>query len=500
LTSRTDLAFHAVSSSVAAERAPLLCRTLNERETISWKLIWLSFLVTFLIANSPPGLIEAAILKLLQRDTTITLLSHLGVTRDAQNIAVNLTESIFVPLKELLFLICLIVIAYPIALCCSRSRDLWRAVGLKKVTAFALSLFVSLSILVFPYPYPNGLNSHASGLAGLGTSFGRMSLAPFQESDPLYFKRILKPAVAHFTHLHGYFAYYVFSLLLTFVFIFLVVAFLETSLVPEKATQSGHSAMNPVSRWIIYLSLMTSSFALVDFQWPGYSDHLSFILILVMAFVPMNRQARLAIIALCLLNHEGIALALVPVILFSFPRQERVHAFMVIGMFYGFMLISHGFSIAHWFRGQGAVRDTGSVWATVVQKPEIFLIGVFYAYKLLWLLLPVVLWMLWQRINKVALIGLGVVTIFPVALTFFAWDTTRVAAFGWLGLLTAVGLFLKEQSRLSNGYRYGVVSLGCINLLIPSYNVVIYYENTLSLYPYPGAYQFLDFIARHVWS
>ena len=55
-----------------------------------------------------------------------------------------------------------------------------------------------------------------------------MSVAPFQEGDPLYYKRLLKPAIAHFVHLDGYVLYYLFSLICTYILIFLTVAFLES--------------------------------------------------------------------------------------------------------------------------------------------------------------------------------------------------------------------------------------------------------------------------------
>jgi hypothetical protein len=427
-------------------------------------------------------------------------LTHLGATRDAANISANFTDSILVPLKELLFLFCLTVILYPILSCCSRSKDFWRGLGLKRLTGFTLSLFVGLSILVFPYPYPRGLNSHLSGLAGLGTGFARMSLAPFQEGDPLYFKRLLKPAIAHFMHFHGYLAYYVFSLILTFILIFMIVAFLESRFLAGKSLGVDQSSLNAPVRWLIYFSLMTSSFILVDFQWPGYSDSLSFILILLPALVHMNPQARLATVSLCLLNHEGIALVFVPLILFSFPRVERFQAFMVIGIFYGFVLTSHGFSLLTWFQGQRVVRDTGSVWARVIQEPDIFLAGLFFTYKMFWILLLLVIWMLRSRYNRLTLMGVGIITGFPVFLTLFAWDTTRVAGFGWMGLLMALGLFLKEQSRLPGAYRSALLSLVFINLLIPSYNVVIYYKDSLSPYPYPGLYKFFDSVVRHMWS
>jgi hypothetical protein len=488
-------------SAAETAMAPLLFPTFGTEETIPRKLLWFSLVLAFLIANAPPALINAAFLKILELGFNGALLNFLGVTRDAANISGNLTDSIFVPLKDPLFLVCLMVIMYPILFCCFKSKDFWRNLELRKITYFALSLFVGLSILVSPYSYPNGLNSHASGLAGLGTSFGRMSLAPFQEGDPLYSKRLLKPAIAHFMHLHGYMAYYAFSLILTFALIFMVVAFLESRIPADKTPGVDQPSLNAPVRWLIYLSLMTSSFILVDFQWPGYSDSLSFILILLLALVPMNSQARLATVALCVLNHEGIALALVPLILFSFPREERLPAFMVIGLFYGFMVASHGFSLLNWFRGQGAVLDdTGSVWARVIQEPGVFLAGLFFTYKLFWFFLLLIIWTLWHRHDRLALMGLGVITISPVALTLFAWDTTRVAGFGWLGLVIALGLFMKKLSKLHRRYQYAAVSLVCLNVLIPSYNVVIEYTDTLSSYPYPGLYRFFNSVVRHLWS
>ena len=481
-------------------RAPLLFPTFGPEEIVPRKLLWFSLVLAFVIANAPPALINAVFLKILQVVFDGGLLSSWGVLKNLDYISGNVTDSIFVPLKEVLFVFCLLVLLYPILFCCHKAKDVWRNLRPRKITYFALSSFVGLSILVFPYSYPNGLNSHASGLAGLGTSFGRMSLAPFQEGDPLYYKRILKPAVAHLMHLHGYIAYYAFSLLLTVVLLFMVVAFLESRVPTEKTTGLDQPYLNAPVRWLIYFSLMTSSFILVDFQWPGYSDSLSFILILLLTLVPMNSQARLATVALCVLNHEGLALVFVPLIFFSFPREERLPAIVAIGIFYGFMVASHGFSVLNWFLGQGPVRETGSVWARVIQEPDVFLAGLFFTYKLFWVLLLWVIWTLRSRYSRLTLMGLGVITLSPVPLTLFAWDTTRVAGFGWLGLVMALGLFLKEQSQLPRNYQYALVSLVFLNLLIPSYNVVIYYKDSFSPYPYPGIYKLLDSVARHMWS
>jgi hypothetical protein len=88
--------------------------------------------------------------------------------------------------------------------------------------------------------------------------------------------------------------------------------------------------------------------------------------------------------------------------------------------------------------------------------------------------------------------------LFPVLLTIFAWDTTRVAGFGWLGMLIALGILLQEYKRLSRVYHYGLFALACVNLLIPSYNVVIFYKDSLSYYRYPGFYMLIDSTARQL--
>ena len=100
--------------------------------------------------------------------------------------------------------------------------------------------------------------------------------------------------------------------------------------------------------------------------------------------------------------------------------------------------------------------------------------------------------------SPVMLAGLVAITLFPVALTVFAWDTTRVGGFGWLGVAIALGMFLKESARLPRVWQQAVVVLAAVNLLIPSYNVVIFYRDSLSAYPYRGVYMMLDSIIRQI--
>ena len=129
-----------------------------------------------------------------------------------------------------------------------------------------------------------------------------------------------------------------------------------------------------------------------------------------------------------------------------------------------------------------------------------FIAGLFFTYKLFWLIGALLLWMLWRTESRASLIGLAAIALFPLGLTLFAWDTTRVAGFGWLGLVVLLGLFLKECPRLPKVYQHAVILLACLNLLIPSYNVVLDYRDSLDAYPYRGIYKSLDSVGRQILS
>jgi hypothetical protein len=488
------------TSFLANRDAHSVCfRTLHEKAIVPETLFWIATITTFLIANAPPAKLTAVLLKVLQCVPTDAAERLFPQNVGLESIASHITNYVVVPAKELVFLFALFVIVCPLWHSLSRSKDVWREIGTKHNIVFALTLFLGLALLVFPYSYPHGLNSHFSGLSGLGERFGAMSMAPFQEWNPIYYRRFLKPAIAHFVHLDGYVRYYLFSLLCTFLLTFMVVAFLE-SRSPAKEESRGQ-LLNPSLKWLVYLSLMTSSFVLVDFQWPGYSDSLSFGLLLLAASVPMTPEARLAVVVLCLINHDAIALAMVPVILFYFPRGERVNAVIAVVLFFGIVMASYSFSPFQGLQGQGIVReDAGSVWEAALHYYGLFLAGLFFSYKLFWIVFALGIAMLWQLKEKWNLTAVIVITSFPVLLTFFAWDTTRIAGWGWFGIVIAVSTLLQKYGELPKIQKHALLALACANLLIPSYNVVLFYKDSLSSYPYPGLYMLIDSSVRLLLS
>ncbi len=478
----------------------------EDREVIPQKLFWIAAFIAFLIANAPPKRISpliAGVLQLIPEKLTRGLLPQ---NQDIVQISNQIVSLIVVPIKKLFFFLAFLVIAYPIVRAVFKSAPFWHKLGLKRTALSALFLFLLLSLITFPYANPHGPHQGQYGLSGMGIDYGRMSMAPFAEDDGALYSRLLKPAIANFIQMDGYVRYYLFSLVCTYLLVFLTLVFLESKIF-LNATNGGDQGqtLRPKARWVVYLSIMTSAFILVSFQQPGKVEHLVFILILLMVCIPMTSQARLGSITLSTLSHDGSAIALLPVILFCFPKEEKLNALLIMALFYGLMLASYGFNFSEGLQGHGSMVNEGSVWTIVIQYPAYFLAGLFFSYKLFWLVFLYVLWMLWLQKHKVTMAALTAITLFPIGLCLIAWDTTRVNGVGFLGVLIGLVILMKNFQELPRLHYQLLLLAIYINLFIPTYNVVLWppvqggppiWLNSLSDYSYPGLYMLVNSIAH----
>lgn len=475
-----------------------LFETTESGPGISWTLFWIAIVVAFLISNTPPKRISPVIVGILQAVPEAWVASFIH-GQDVKVVADLVVMPVILSIKKFFFFLALIVIGFPIVGALCQSGAFWKKVGLKRLALSAGVMFLLVSAMTVPYAIgPYGLPPTKSGLAGLGYWFGEMSLAPFSIDQDVYYGRLLKPSLAHYLHLSGYARYHLFSLVSTYLLIFLILTFLESKLPTGIANGARRGGLqSPVVRWLMYFSVMTSSFIMVSFQEPGKVDDLAFLFILMMAALPMTTQARLGLLALCLLTHESIALTFVPAIVFWFPKKEKLNALLVIGVFFGVMAGSYGFNPSHALTGHGAVLKKGSVWGIVMEHPGYFLSALFFTYKLWWAVLIYALSRLWARNQVADAMALAIITCFPFLLCLIAWDTTRIGGFGFLGMLVAMVLFMKEETRFSPMHVRLVVVAVVVNLLIPSYQIILdppvgngppIYMNTHSTYPYLGLY------------
>lgn len=451
---------------------------------ISNVLLWSAIIISYCIVNAPKDKLLGALTKLLS-----IFKEYLNVT-SLQN---SILYQILIPLKSLLFSVSFLIIISPLIIDLFNSKSVWKKIKIRYLACVALIIFIILSLLVFPYSYPEGLNSNVYGLSGMGVEYGRMTRDPFSENTGWYYRRILKPFIAYFLQFRGFFLYYIFSLVNTYLLIWITLIFFEARKYfryldnPQK--QWTASSLSPTQKFLFYLSLATSSYIMVDFIWVGYVDQISFILILLMAIIPMSSQGRMSVIALCLLNHESSLFALVPLIIFCFPKKEIFQALLAIAFY---LLI--------WFATRGsmanalATHSEVSVFKIFLENWQLGMIGIFFSYKLLWLVFALLSYFLLMKKESMLFLSLLSMILFPIALVGFAFDTTRNVGFGFLGILISLDIWLQENQDFPKWLYLTISALLYINLLIPIHSIIVDYPPSLQDYPYRGLYQIIHSI------
>jgi hypothetical protein len=456
-------------------------------DIIPHKLFWTAIVISYAVANIPVERIYSLIFTILKnlpiQGAEIYLTKYNNEITKAQ-----ISSHFIVSIKGFLFFVAFLILAYPIAVSIGRSGKFWQELGLTRIAKISWYFFLALSLLVFPYSYPHVLLSHPSGLASLGVSYGQMSLSPFAESYEIVARRLLKPAIAYFIQMQGYILYYLFSLICIYALIFMTVCFLEAKIASKYRLSDTKPAIYSRKFWV-YLSAMTSSYAIVCFQWPGYPENITFILILLAACLPMSPQARLGTVALCMVNHDGSAFALIPIIWFCFPKQERMAALFAVVLFYGIWFASHGLNLQQGLESHVVVGGKKSTLSLLTEHPIAAAAGTFFAYKLLWFLVLFASWRLWLEKDRKTAIAIVGITAFPLSMLFLGWDTTRLTGFGFLGMLIALVAVANEYSSFTKNQRQLLIAAACVNILLPSYNVALDIPESAFKYPYPGIYK-----------
>jgi hypothetical protein len=450
------------------------------KNIINQRILWIAIFGLFILANLSPTIAKQII------SIFLTLVSPSLIEKTDK-----LFEWFFLPFKGWLFLIGFLIIIYPIIKSVWQARNLFSQLNTKRIFIASGLIFIILSLLVFPYSYPNGLNAGMFGLSGLGIDYGDMSLAPFAEDSIFVYRRMLQPAIAHFIQMDGPVLYFIYSLLCTYILIVLSLIFIESKIVQNKEF-GQRELLTFKQRFLLYISLATSSYLMTCFLWPGYPEQLTFILILLMACIPMNNQARLGIFTLCMLAHDGSAFALTPIALFCLPKSEKYQALFVLFLFFGVLLALYGAGLNNKLGTDHLGVGGKSNFQILLENPGLALAGLWFVYKFLWGLFIALAYYLWQRKEKATLLAIAAISLFPALMTFIALDTTRLAGFGFLGMLITCSILLIEfWQKISQYHRYLLLVIIYGNILIPSHTVVLTYPDTFSTYPYRGIYQLI---------
>jgi hypothetical protein len=376
-------------------------------------------------------------------------------TAEAQRM--EAVERIIPWLKAALSLAALIVLLVPVF---TDARRIWQSSDKKYVAGLlltAVGVFIILELLNFQV-----------GVGSMGEEYSRRALSPFTQGADWYSTRFLMPVMAYFLFLRGTWLYYIFSAILTVVFIALLL--------------SWNRKRGGLAFWQ-FISLCTSSFVLFQFQYPGYSDILVFILFLLVMRDDFSEQSKLSFLILALLAYETSFIVGVILAWRYLGRKGQV-IYLALLVLYGILWVSlagrGGMAILF---SHNVSNKSGLMWLYFHPLRELF--GVFIAFKLTWLLIAAAVIVAWrsrafQEMTFIlAIVGAGLV------ITFLAVDTSRLMGFAFPALLCALTVLGGALSGKGSARLLSAVWI--LNLLIPS----VYMGMNTGINTWPGLYGWL---------
>jgi hypothetical protein len=385
------------------------------------------------------------------------------------------------PLRGCVFFCCTLALFY----CLGRDLRIgWPLVpGLqgaarrREALLMSLGAMAVLSILCIPIA--------GAWLSGsMGIYYAQLSFDPFLEPAGWYHRRLLKPALAFFLQLRGPLLYYLFGWAISGALLALTYGFLFAGN-RSNAEPDNRPAFSWPSRFLLFASMCTASFVFHAWEFPGYPDHLCFLLLLFDATWPLGSAARLSLLAFALASHEAVLFPLVPIICFWYPRGMRKPALTVLGGYVLLWLLFHGLDPRDLIQSQAVVSGRPA-WEFAAAAPRSLVWGTIEAYKLLWLL-PAVAWLTLGResntqtqfrdvcIASMVILSCG-------AMLVFAVDVSRLWGFGFLGVVYLLKVLLVRLN--SSAAQRALVSVAVVNLLLPSF----YIGTNDGLFPRPGLY------------
>jgi hypothetical protein len=307
----------------------------------------------------------------------------------------------------------------------------------------ALFAFLVLAVLLVP-----------QGLRGLGQEYGSQSLLVFTKTGTVAsYQRFLMPALAYVAFLRGSIFFFIFSLGCTLGLIHLTHLWLVNNRI-----------LLPF--WDL-VSVLTCSFVAAQFQIPGYPDGLVFILFLLLVMIPLSDVSKLSLVVLSLSAHEASLLLYGVLGVFHFTKSRLAKLYAVLAIYVLIWMGSEGFDLAalvnHRPQPSATADLTSLQW--LQGNPIREVMGIFFAYKLLWILIvwAVVLLVAKRDFRSSTQIILLLAT--GAAMTFLAVDTSRLMGWSFYGLLLSLKVIHEAgQPRIGRM----AIAIYAANLLVPS--------------------------------
>lgn len=371
-------------------------------------------------------------------------------------------------LKSILFLIALTLLLIPVF---KSLNNVWQETkhhNFVRDFLVASGITFGLGILIFQ-----------GSVVSNGIVYSQRALSPFTQPSDLYSTRLLMPAVAYLLFFRGYALYFVFSFIITVIFIAVLYSWVNKN------------ASLPFWQ---FFSLCTSSFVIFQFQVPGYPDILVFLFFLLVMSENTDQASKLSLLLLSLLTHEASFLIGIILAWRYLGRNEKlVYGFALL--FYGMIwLLVSNLNIYDIFASHTVSGMSGLEW--VVSNLPLELLGIFSSYKMIWVIF---VWAIivgiqtemWGDVKFIlANIGTGIL------MTILAVDTSRIMGFAFPGLLISLSVL---KNKISTGFSKRVLAtIYLSNLFLPSIYVSLNVGPVMLSGLYKSYYSFISDLAKRV--
>jgi hypothetical protein len=361
------------------------------------------------------------------------------------------TQYFLVPLKSLIFFVSTAILIYHLAPAFKRIYGLF-----KQQTWVRLLLpMLICSALTFNY-----------APVVFGRSYARISTDPFNQGVDQVYRRLLTPGLANLYHMDGFF----------FIFFFWFLVFVTVLAFRLYCIESG-SELTLLQE----VSFLTVGTFVSAWQCPAYPE-IGVLLLALIALMEFQRDSRftlkqVAAFSLALMTHEACAvIVFVPMILFLFGRKAWLSNAAVGLMYATALLANFSFNISAPLSVQTTVSDLPAQ-QYLLRWPMHAVIGAAFSFKLLWLIVPVGLYLLFKRDRRLAYFALSGFLL-AAASIYVGIDYTRLIAFATIPMIFCFLEFRKNVSvRIFN-------AVALANLLIPSFFVA----GNSGVVKFPGLY------------
>jgi len=341
------------------------------------------------------------------------------------------------PAKSLIFFLCTAVLILPLGV--FMAGQISRHLNWQQVRKTLLSLCFSFILISTIVP------------TGYGRSYARISTDPFNQELSHLYRRLLVPGLANIYHLDG------------FLYLFLFWAIVSLTVLSARIYFIRKNIDLTVLQEV---SLLTCGIFASSFEFPGFPE-VAVLLLAIIALIAyeedgMFTATQLAAFSLALMAHEACAIIVfVPMMLALFGRKSWLPSATVVLIYLIMLIANFSFNILIPLDYQARVSDIPAP-TFFLRSPAYVLLGAAFSFKLLWLFLPLAIYLLFKREKKTACFVL-LSFAFALASTYIAVDYTRMVGFATVAMMVC---FLTAHQRLSPRAFNGILA---INLLVPSF-------------------------------